>query len=121
MRGGVSWGMGRGFCPKGEKGMICYKCGQEHPDSDHHWKDRAHTKRHEWCRFCLAAASKASREKKIEHYRAMNRAWNKDHSNKIRGYQRRYWAKVVQASVELDQAIAEYKRRRDEQAARLTA
>lgn len=64
----------------------CTKCGELKPLTDFH-RNRNEKDGHAfWCRACLNANAKACRLRKLEHYRAKNRAWNNSHKDKIKGY-----------------------------------
>ncbi len=72
-----------------EASKRCTHCGSMLPLSQFHWKDKGHTVRTSWCKECQGISAKASRQKKLEHYRHMNREWAKRHPELIRLYKER--------------------------------
>lgn len=106
----------------GEFGMgeskRCPHCLVVKPVDEFSYRDRTHTTRAGWCKPCTGAKARICRQRKIEYYRAKNNAWNKRNRARVLGYQLKYRTEgyIIHEplpSAEIDQAIAEYKRRRD--------
>lgn len=83
-----------------------------------------------WCKACMKVHTRACRQRKIEQYRDANRAWNNRNSEFLRDYARKYYhahrdkwdeyrdrrgdiSYIALVCSDIDQAIAEYKQRRD--------
>lgn len=75
----------------------CLKCGAQLKWRDIVFSDKAHTKQHPWCRECRNTASRDSRQKKLEHYRAKNSTWNSKNPAVFRAAVARYRAKARKA------------------------
>ena len=75
----------------------CTKCKLWLPLTDYTWRDKAHTLRACWCKWCSRISTKASRQKKLKHYQDVNRAWNIAHSEQLRRTARLWFDKNREA------------------------